>query len=90
MTSFGAALLAPSRPSESRRPNGSRPSSLPLLAWPQTRQAMLIETRRQELSRLIAKLKPRSHARIIAEAELRAATHRALQAETQAETVDPT
>lgn len=75
--------MAPS--SASPRRNGSRPSAAPLLTWPEDRRAREIEARRTELRRRIARLKPRSYARIVAEAELRALTHRALAAETSAD-----
>lgn len=51
---------------------------------------MLLELQRLELQRRIAGLKKRSHARIIAEAELRRLTHRALQLPRPANEPSPT
>lgn len=55
------------------------PPPAPLLDWPERRAANLVEIERLALRRRIARLKPRSHARIIAEDRLRALTHQALQ-----------
>ena len=68
----------------SRRRNGGRRSpDLPLLAWEEARSIILLEARRTELRRRIARLKPRSHARIIAEGELKTLTHQALRLESE-------
>lgn len=84
MTSFGTALKVPSSSARTSRCTATSPtSSLPLLAWPEERSIIILENRRTELRRRIAKLKPRSYARIVAEAELRALTLQALRLESE-------
>ena len=70
----------PSSSSRASRPSSKPPSSaLPLLTWERDREAALLERRRTELRRRIGALKPRSYARIVAEAELKALTLEALR-----------
>ena len=81
MTGSSASLPIPA-PLASRRPRAAKPSlPLPLLTWPEKRSIDLLEQERTTLLDRISRLKPRSYARIIAEADLRALTRRALQLE---------
>lgn len=76
-----AHTIKPTSRVAAHRTSGSPPSPpLPLLTWETERDRILIEARRTELRRRIARLIPRSHARIVLEAELRSLTLQALRA----------
>lgn len=59
----------------------AEPAEAPLFEWPRRRSVILIEAERASILARIGRLKPRSHARIIAEDRLRALTHQALTIE---------
>lgn len=60
------------------------PASVPLLAWPQARDAARIEAERQALNAEIRRHPPQSHRRIYLEGRIRELTDQALRT-----TLDP-